>query len=147
MLHGLVSTKAIHSDLGLLIVRVIVGTSMLLFHGWGKLTGGPERWASTGGAMENLGITLLPVVWGFFAACSESIGSVLLALGVLVRPAAVVLAATMFVAITRHLSLPAGEPGSGWNAASHALELFAVYVGLLLAGPGRYAVRLGRSTS
>jgi putative oxidoreductase len=87
------------------------------------------------------------VVWGFFAACSESIGSVLLALGVLVRPAAVMLAGTMSVAITRHLSLPAGEPGSGWNAASHALELLAVYVGLLLVGPGRYALRLGRPTS
>src|SRR5262245_55009624 len=121
MLRGLVSAKAIHLDLGLLIVRVIVGTSVLLVHGWGKLSGGPERWASTGGAMENLGISFLPVMWGFLAACSESIGSVLLALGILVRPAAVALATTMLVAITRHLSLPAGEPGSGWNAASHAL--------------------------
>ncbi|MGH2569584.1 MAG: DoxX family protein [bacterium] len=134
-------------DLGLLIVRAIVGTSMLLFHGWGKLSGGPERWASTGGAMENLGITFLPVMWGFLAACSESIGSVLLTLGILVRPAAVALATTMLVAIARHLSLPAGEPGSGWDAASHALELLAVYVALLLAGPGRYALRLGRPTS
>jgi putative oxidoreductase len=145
--RSLVSTKAIDADLGLLVLRVLVGTSMVLFHGWGKLSGGPERWASTGGAMENLGITFLPVMWGFFAACAESIGSVLVALGVLVRPAAVALAATMLVAVTRHLHIPAGEPNAGWSGASHALELFAVYVALFLAGPGRYALRLGRATS
>jgi putative oxidoreductase len=144
-IRGLASTKAIDADLALLVVRVVVGASMFLFHGWGKLSGGPERWTRIGGAMANLGIEFLPAMWGFLAACAESVGSLLLVLGVLVRPAAAALAATMFVAVTRHLSLPADDPNAGWSGASHALELFAVYVALFLAGPGRYALRRSAS--
>jgi putative oxidoreductase len=115
---------------------------MLVFHGYGKVTGGPEMWARLGGSMQNLGIGFAPTLWGFMAAFAEFFGSILLILGVLFRPAAALLAFTMFVAIVRHLSLPAGEPGAGWMGASHALELFAVFVGLLLAGPGRYSFQL-----
>jgi putative oxidoreductase len=116
---------------------------MFLFHGWAKLSGGPETWATVGDAMQNLGITFLPAMWGFFAAFSESICSLLLALGVLFRPAAALLSLTMFVAVLNHLNLPPESPRSGWSGASHALELLSVYVAFLLAGPGRYGLSLG----
>jgi putative oxidoreductase len=117
---------------------------MLLFHGLGKLQGGAEAWERTGGQMANLGITFAPVFWGFMAMAAEFGGSLLLVLGVLFRPAALLLAVTMLVAMTRHLGLPEGEPGSGWKGASHALEFLGVYVALFLTGPGRYRVPLGR---
>jgi putative oxidoreductase len=96
--------------------------------------------------MSNLGITFAPVVWGFFAAVAESVASALLIVGFLFRPAALMLVFTMVVAALHHLSLPAGAPGAGWKAASHALELLVVYAGLFLLGPGRYAVPSTRSS-
>ncbi len=127
-----------YSDLGLLILRLGIGLSMLIFHGWGKITGGPERWEGIGGQMANLGVDFFPVFWGFMAAFSEFFASALLVVGVFFRPAALLLIATMFVAAIRHLSLPAGEPGAGFSGASHALEFLTVYVALFLMGPGRY---------
>jgi putative oxidoreductase len=117
---------------------------MLAFHGWGKITGGPETWERVGASMANLGISFAPVFWGFMAAFAEAVCSALLILGVFFRPAAALLAVTMAVAVIRHLSIPAGEAGAGWAGASHALELLAVYAGLLLAGAGRYAL-MGRA--
>ena len=127
-------------DLGLLIVRLGIGLSLLVLHGWGKITGGADLWGKIGGSMGNLGIHFLPVFWGFMAALAESVGSALVILGLFFRPAAALLAFTMLVAAFHHLSLPAGAPGAGWNGASHALELLSVYLGLVLLGPGKYSV-------
>lgn len=140
MLRRLLAATPIHRATGILVVRIGIGLSMLIFHGWDKLTGGPETWRRLGGAMANLGLDFAPVMWGFLAATAESIGSALLVLGLLFRPAAAMLAFTMFVAAIRHLSIPAGEPGAGFSGASHALELLSVYVALLLTGPGRFTL-------
>ena len=129
-----------HRDLGLLILRLGIGLSMMIFHGLGKIKGGPELWTKLGGTMQNLGIDFFPVFWGFMAAFSEFFGSFLLILGVLFRPAAFLLGVTMIVAILRHLNLPPGADGAGWSGASHALELLTVYVALFLTGPGKYKV-------
>ena len=101
-------------DIALLVLRITFGATMLLFHGWGKITGGPETWERVGMAMQNLGISFMPTVWGFAAAFSETVGSILLAFGLLTRPAAALLASTMVVAAIRHLSLPAGSDGAGF---------------------------------
>lgn len=131
-----------YRDAGLLVIRLGIGASMIIFHGYAKITGGPEAWEKLGGAMKALGIAVLPVFWGFMAAFSESVCSALIILGVLFRPAALLLAVTMAVAVLRHLGLPAGAAGAGWSGASHALELLAVYVGLFLSGPGRYGITI-----
>lgn len=129
-----------YRDLGLLVMRLGIGVSMLAFHGWGKITAGPERWEKLGGEMAHFGIRFLPVFWGLMAALAESLGAVLIVLGFLFRPAAAVLGFTMLVAALRHLNLPADAPGAGWSGASHALELLAVCLGLVLTGPGKYAL-------
>ena len=141
-LRKIFAAEPINGDWALLIIRVVVGLSMFLFHGYGKLTGGPEVWGQVGNSMGVLGISFAPVFWGFLAALAESVCSVALIFGVFYRPAAAMLAFTMFVAVLRHLNLPAEDLGSGWKGASHALELLAVYVGLLLAGAGRYRIPL-----
>ena len=139
-LRKLLSAEAINRDWALLIIRVVVGLSVFLFHGYGKLTGGPDTWVRVGSNMGVLGISFAPVFWGMLAALAESVCSLLLILGALFRPAAAMLAFTMFVAVLRHLNLPADDPSSGWKGASHALELLSVYAGLLLAGAGRYRI-------
>lgn len=136
----LFSSSSKHRDLGLLLIRVGIGLSLMIFHGFGKIKGGPELWIKIGGSMQNLGIDFAPVFWGFMAAFSEFFGSLFLILGILFRPAAFLLAITMIVAAIRHLNLPAGAEGAGWNGASHALELLAVYVALFLTGPGKYKI-------
>jgi putative oxidoreductase len=142
MFRALLTAKPINLDLGLLIVRVGIGLSMLILHGWGKLMGGPDLWEKLGGQMRNLGIDFLPVMWGFMAMFAEVFGSALLILGLFFRPAALLLISTMIVAALRHLNLPAGADGAGWKGASHALELLAVYLCLLFTGPGRYRIAL-----
>lgn len=127
-------------DLGLLVIRLIVGFSVAAFHGYGKISAGPEGWERTGGALANLGIAFFPVFWGFMAAFAEFFCSIFIMLGLFTRPAAALLACTMGVAVTRHLSMPADNPNAGWSGASHAMELFAIAVGLMLTGPGRFAV-------
>ncbi|MBN1140266.1 MAG: DoxX family protein [Deltaproteobacteria bacterium] len=113
---------------------------MILFHGYGKLVGGPEVWEQVGAGMGLFGIHTLPVLWGALAAMAEFFGSLLLIFGILFRPAALGLAFTMTVAVLHHLHLPPEVPGAGWAGASHALELGIVYLALLLTGPGRYRV-------
>ena len=129
-----------YADLGILAIRLGIGASMLIFHGWGKITGGPEMWTKVGGGMANLGIRFIPTFWGLLAALSESLGSALLILGLFYRPAAAGLAFTMLVAVATHLNMPTGAPNAGWKGASHALELMFVYLGLLLLGPGKYSL-------
>jgi putative oxidoreductase len=142
MFRKIVARSPVHQDLGLLLLRLGIGLSMLGFHGFGKISGGPELWRAVGAGMENLGIGFAPVLWGFLAAFAEFFASILLVLGVLFRPAAAMLAFTMFVAMLHHVNLPADSPGAGWSGASHALEMLIVYVTLFLTGPGRYAFSL-----
>jgi putative oxidoreductase len=131
-------------DVGLLFVRVVVGFSMATFHGWGKITGGPEHWKQLGEAMGNFGVHVAPVFWGFMSGFAEFGCSCLMALGVAFRPATLILAINMAVAVGSHLAMPAGQRGGGWDGASHALELFSVYVALVLVGPGKFALRRRR---
>lgn len=140
--QGFTSAHPINRDLGLLIIRLGVGFSMMLFHGFDKISGGPELWRGLGAATQNLGFDFAPVFWGFMAAFAEFVCSILVVLGVMFRPAAALLAINMLVAVLFHLNMPAGAANAGWSGASHALELLAVYVGFLLIGPGRYAFSL-----
>ncbi|MDH3196602.1 MAG: DoxX family protein [Candidatus Krumholzibacteria bacterium] len=143
---GLLSGKAVNRNLGLLLLRVGIGLSLLAAHGYDKITGGPDLWAGVGANMKNLGIGFWPTLWGFMAAVSEFGASILLMLGVLFRPAAAMLAFTMFVAILTHMNMPADAPAAGLKGASHAFELFCVYIALILTGPGKYAFSLIRKS-
>lgn len=144
MFRNIVTRTNAHVDVGLLVIRLGIGLTMLGFHGYGKLTGGPDTWRMVGTGMESLGIGFAPVLWGFLAACAEFFASILLMLGALFRPAALILAFTMFVAVLHHVTLPTTEPASGWLAASNALKLLIIYVGLFVTGPGRFAFSLLR---
>ena len=142
MFKRIFSSDEISTDFGLLLVRVGVGLSVVIFHGYAKLMGGPELWTKIGGSMEMLNITWYPVAWGFMAAFAEGVCSCLLIVGVLFRPAALLLAFTMFVAVLKHLNMPADNPNAGWSGASHALELMSLYLCFLFTGPGRFSLTM-----
>ena len=122
-----------YRDLGLLILRLGVGIGFLGFHGWGKLSGGPETWANVGGVMEIIGIGFGHTFFGFLAAFAESIGGILLAAGLFFRVATVLLGFTMIMASLSHIVSGRGSPG-------HALKYASLFIGLLFIGPGKYSL-------
>lgn len=125
-----------NTDLGLLLIRVGMGASFCYFYGFAKLMGGPHVWENLGGSMGKLGVHVFPVAWGFMAALSESLGGVLLVLGIFTRTAAACLAFTMIVAVIDHVT-----SGDGLLKASHAIEAGMVFLALVAAGSGKYAIR------
>lgn len=130
----MLSSLSKFKDLGLLILRIGVGI-MFILHGQPKLFGGPETWVKLGGAMSNLGITFLPVVWGFLAAIAEFGGGICILIGFAFRPAAALLAFTMFVAAFMHYN--AGD--AFIPKVSYPLELCFVFFGLIFIGPGAFS--------
>lgn len=130
-------------DLGIFLLRVGFGFSMLVFHGYGKLVGGPERWTEVGRLLQTLGIDFYPVFWGFMAAFAEFFCSAFIIAGIFFIPATFFLSVNMIVAILFHLYLPEESPSAGWQGASHAIEYLFAYVALMITGPGRYKINLG----
>ena len=119
-----------YRDKGLLILRVGIGI-MFMFHGYPKITGGPEVWTMLGGALSTIGFTFAPTFMGFLAAVSEFGGGLLLALGLFTRPACFFLLATMIVATLMHVGI--GDP---FGKYSHALESAILFFSFLFIGPG-----------
>lgn len=117
----------------LLIARLGVGLGFIWFHGWGKLVGGPERWAGVGGAMGNYGLEFAPEFWGFLAALGETLGGLLIALGLFFRPASLVLAFVMMTAAINHWVTGMGTP-------AHAFKNFFFLLGFAGVGPGRFSL-------
>lgn len=123
-----------YRDHGLLFARVGLGV-MFIAHGWPKLVGGPEQWEKVGGAMASLGLDFAPMFWGFAGAGAEVFGGLLLALGLLTRPALFFLICTMTVAAIKHI-----EAGDGFKGYSHAVEAGIMFIGLFLIGPGKFSL-------
>src|SRR5690606_7760224 len=123
------------TDIGLLIIRVVIGTTMIAFHGIPKLMGGVEGWTKIGQSMQTIGINFLPTMWGFSAGFTETVGSFLLILGLWTRLASWLLAFTMLIAVVVHLS-----KGDCLSGASHAIEFLSVYVAFAIMRPGRLSV-------
>jgi len=132
---ALLSSLGKYRDTGLLILRVGLGLSFLLLHGYPKLVGGPEMWKAVGSAMTNVGIDFYPAFWGFIAGLAEALGGLFILLGLFFRPTSIFLSFTMLVAALNHLA-----SGDGMAGASHPLEMMVVFIGLILIGPGKYSV-------
>lgn len=120
------------ADTGLLLVRVFAGLSLALAHGLGKLP--PAEGFVTG--VEEMGFPL-PALFAWAAALSEFGGGLLLAIGLLTRPAALSVLITMLVAaFVRN----AGAPFGGDREL--ALLYGSTALLFLLAGAGRYSLDL-----
>lgn len=124
-----------YSDAGILFLRIGIGFAFIFVHGWGKIMGGPELWGKIGGSMANMGINFAPVFWGFMASISEFGGGILILLGLFTRPASAFMAFTMLTAFMMHTSKL--DP---WSKAIYPMEMFAVFMGLLFIGAGKYSI-------
>jgi len=124
-----------YRDTGLLLLRIGFGL-MFIYHGYPKISGGVMVWENLGNiTMPHLGITFLPVFWGFMFAIAEFVGGILLLFGFFFRPACIMLAVNMAIAVIMKISTDAGLAG-----AAPALEDGIVFLSLILIGPGKYSV-------
>lgn len=128
-----------YRDTGLLLLRVGIGICFMA-HGWGKISN-PGSWEGLGHAVGALGFTVPPAVakgFGFMAALSEFGGGICLILGFLFRPACILMACTMVVALAVHL-----KKGDPFQIYSHALESLILFASLVFIGPGKISIERG----
>jgi len=121
-------------DLGLLLLRAVIGLYLAFGHGWGKIAGGPEQWVGLGGTMEIFGLGFAPTFWGFMAAFAEFACALLVVVGFLTRPAALLVVINMAVAATAHIT------GAIDGGPEMALLYGFVFLSLILIGPGKYSI-------
>lgn len=129
-----------HSSAGVaaLILRVPVGI-ILAAHGAQKLFGwfGGYGLEGTGQWMTSIGIEP-GYLMALAAGSAEFIGGLALVLGLLTRPAALVTAFTMLIAIfSVHISNGLFMSNNGYE---FALVLFAATLSLIFQGSGQFAV-------
>ncbi|KIQ94882.1 DoxX [Anoxybacillus thermarum] len=124
--------------IGILLIRLAVGLTFV-GHGAQKLFGwfGGYGLKGTGGWLESIG--LKPgVTMALIAGLAEFVGGVLFALGLFTPFAALLIAATMFVAIVK-----VHAPNGFWitqNGFEYNLILIVVVIGVALIGAGDYSL-------
>lgn len=116
-------------DAGLLILRLFFGLALALAHGLGKV---PPSDRFIAGAAE-MGFPL-PSFFAWASAAAEFGGGLLLAAGLLTRPAALLIAINMVVAA---FVRQAGDP---FSELELALTYLVASVAILLTGPGRISL-------
>ncbi|MBB1437906.1 DoxX family protein [Shewanella sp. SG41-4] len=121
-----------------LALRLPVGI-IFMAHGGQKLFGwfGGYGLEGTGQWMASIGIEP-GVLMAFLAGSAELVGGLFILLGLLTRPAAVLLAFTMIIAIASvHISNGLFMANNGYE---FALALLAASVSLALSGSGKVAI-------
>ena len=121
------------SDLAYVIVRVTVGL-MLIPHGWGKLATGP---AAISAYFARLG---LEPSWAFtfIAMFNETIGGILIAIGLFTRPIALLLVIE-FIVLLVVVHVPRGY-GMALNGIEFPLMWGLMLLVVVLRGGGPYSL-------
>lgn len=117
------------ADAGLALLRIFAGLAMAFAHGINKV---PPSEGFTG-LVESLGFPA-PGLFAWLAGISEFFGGLLMAAGLLTRPAALMVLGTMFVAaFISHAGDPFGE---------REMALLFMFSALFftMAGGGRYSI-------
>lgn len=129
ILFGGAPTDSPALDWGLLLLRVIAGLALAYAHGLGKFP--PSE-----GFVTRVGTMGLPApeLFSWLAATAELGGGVLLALGLLTRPAALLVLGNMSVVVLL------AHAGDSFGDREKAVLFGAVALFYLLVGAGRYSL-------
>ncbi len=128
-LFGTALIESTSAHIGLAVLRVYTGLSMALAHGLGKMP-------PSDGFIEGTGAMgfPLPAAFAWLAGFSEFGGGLLLALGLMTRPAAFFMGSTMIVAaFIRHGADP-------FASKEKALLFLFIAVAFACIGAGKYSV-------
>lgn len=121
--------NTITTDLSLTLLRLFAGLSLALAHGIKKVPPSSGFIEHT----EKLGFPM-PEFFAYMAGLSEFAGALLLAFGLFTRPAAFLIAATMFVAaFINHADDPFGT-------AEKAYLYLALSLLFMILGSGRFSL-------
>ncbi|MCF6352705.1 MAG: DoxX family protein [Cyclobacteriaceae bacterium] len=115
------------ADLVLALLRIFIGLSLMLVHGSDKIP-------VSDGFIEHIGSLGFPIpaIFAWAAALSEYLGALLLALGLFTRPAALMVAFTMFVAaVVNHGTDP-------FAVAEKAYLYLSISLLFVVLGSGKY---------
>lgn len=128
------TTLHLRDDQGKLLLRAVLAI-LLLFHGVSKINGG------IGFVTSMLQQAGLPTVLGYLVYIGEVVAPLLILIGLYTRPAALVVAVNMIVAL---LLVHTSQFFSLSDTGGWALELQGMYLGgavtVALLGAGRYSV-------
>ena len=134
MKNLVLKNKSYLPETSYLILRFFTGILMCYPHGWSKLMGDNELWDRLGNTLTQwIGLEALNIPLGFMAAFSESIAALLLAFGLLTRPAAFLMGFTMLVAFTKKLS------GGVLDGSELAMLYLILSLVIFLKGSGKYS--------
>jgi putative oxidoreductase len=117
------------ADAGLVLLRLMAGLTIAFAHGIKKLPP-PEGFVKSVG---DLGFPA-PTLFAWLAGLGEFGGGLLVAAGLLTRPAAFMVAFTMAVAFFMQ------HGHDAWKVKEPAFLYLTIAAGLLLTGPGRISV-------
>ena len=121
------------SDIGILILRVFPSFAMFLNHGMNKISAGTAKWEKLGSALTDLiGFESLKIFFGFMASYAESLGVLLIMIGLLTRFSSFLLFFTMVVASLKHYF--DGE------FSELAFIYGCISFAIIISGPGKYSV-------
>jgi putative oxidoreductase len=124
-------------DTGKLVLRLALGI-LILLHGVAKVTKGVDGVGGVGGMLASHG---LPAFLAYAVYVGEILAPVLLIVGLFTRPAAVIVAINMLVAIwlVHRKDLGALNGQGGWALELQGMFLFAA-ISLAFTGGGRFGL-------
>jgi putative oxidoreductase len=124
------------ADAGLAVLRIVAGLLLVALHGLGKVP--PQD--GLVGWIGSMGFPA-PLAYAWMAAFAEVVGGALLAIGLLTRPAALLLVIHFTVVVL------VAHAGDVMGDRELALLFGTISLLYLLAGPGRYSLDaiIGRS--
>lgn len=130
--HGLFSAakrQSLTTEIAFTTLRVFTGLALALAHGIGKLPPSP-------GFIEGVSKMGFPApeVFAWLAGCSEFGGGLLLAMGLMTRPAALFILPTMFTAAFIR------NAGESFGHKEKAILFGVVVLTYLIIGAGRFSV-------
>lgn len=128
LLFGTGTTSRL-TDLGLLLIRLGFGLTLAFAHGLGKI---PPSAGFVDGVAA-IGFPL-PTLFAWAAGLAEFVGGLLLAFGLLTRPAG------LFVAFTLGVAAFGRHAGDAFADRELALLYFVVGIAFAIMGAGRYAL-------
>ena len=139
MAEPVVVVRSGWDDLGKLILRCTVAI-LLAFHGIAKVKSG------IGWMAGMLASHHLPAFVGYGVYVAEIVAPILLILGILTRPAALVIAFDLFMALMLAVQGRTFVPNERGGGLGGELELFFLFASLAIffLGSGRYAVSKGQ---
>jgi putative oxidoreductase len=121
-----------YRDAGLLILRVSLGC-LFIYLSAPALLGGPAKWVQFGAQVRHFGIHSHLQGWGFATALAQTVGGILVIVGLLFRIGLILISIRVLIytiAIWRIGSIPAYT----------SLEICIILASLLLIGPGKFSV-------